>query len=293
MPRTTPEQRQLMAKAVKKGNNKNVVAKVFDVCVKTVSRWCKRDKKPGPKCFKDKPRKPKESKVTLEVELTILSLRNTFNFGTGRIQQGLINLPPYMRIVLPFCVQGVFLSRSTINDVLKKHKLNGYKNKTKSWKFFRAKKPNELWQLDIKGPFRVEGEKYWFVVCIDDYSRYLLLAEQLKHDPTVEEIEEMLIPYVRKHKPKNILTDNKPFKTEWDKWCKANSIEPLHAHPYYPQDKGKVERAIRNVAEEFIYLLTKFKQWLDGKIKNYKRWFNYKRFHRGINNYPAKLFWGC
>jgi len=265
--RTSPEQRQLMANAVKKGNNKNVVAKVFDVCVKTVSRWCKRNKKPGPKCFKDKPRKPKESKITLEVELTILSLRNTFKFGTGRIQQGLINLPPYMRIVLPICVQNVYLSRSAINDVLKKHKLNGYKNKTKSWKFFRAKKPNELWQLDIKGPFRVEGKKYWFVICIDDYSRYMLLAEQLKHDPTVEEIEDMLIPYVKKHNPKNILTDNKPFKTEWDKWCKANGIEPLHAHPYYPQDKGKVERTIRNLAEEFVNLLSKFPKWIKGKLR--------------------------
>ena len=70
------------------------------------------------------------------------------------------------------------------------------------------------------------------------------------------------------------------------------AIKPLYAHPYYPQDKGKVERAIRSISEEFIYLLSKFTVWLKGKIKNYKRWFNNKRFHRGINNYPAKLFWG-
>jgi len=38
------------------------------------------------------------------------------------------------------------------------------------------KKPNELWQLDIKGPFKIENKKYYFVICIDDYSRYLLLA---------------------------------------------------------------------------------------------------------------------
>jgi hypothetical protein len=39
-------------------------------------------------------------------------------------------------------VQGVKLSRAAINNVLKEHKLNDYKNKTKSLKFFRAKKPN-------------------------------------------------------------------------------------------------------------------------------------------------------
>lgn len=284
--RLTPDQRRLIADARKRNMKISRIAEVLGISGSTVKRWSKR------KHFNDKPRKTRESKITLEVELTILALRNTFNFGTGRIKQGLVNLPPYMREVLSTCAQGISLSRKAINDVLKKHKLNGYKNKAKSWKFFRAKKPNELWQLDIKGPFRVQGKKYYFVICIDDYSRYLLLAEQLEHEPNIEEIEDMLLPYIRKYKPKNILTDNKPFKDEWDGWCRDHGIEPLHAHPYYPQDKGKVERGIRNVSEEFIYLLKKFPKWLGGKLDNYKRWFNHMRFHLGINDYPAVLFLG-
>ncbi len=285
--RLTFELRGLIGEAMERGVNKSWVAAVLGTTRKTVYKWDKRRKH-----LKDRKRKKKKSKITLEVELSILALRNTFNLGTARIQQGLINLPSCMEVGVPIYVQRVFLSRSAINNVLKKHKINGYKIKTKSWKFFRAKKKNELWQLDIKCPFRTQSKKYYFVICIDDYSRYMLLAEQLEHDPAVEEIREMLKPYVKKYNPKNILTDNNPFKEEWDNLCKANSTEPLHAHPYYPQDKGKVERAIRNIAEEFIYLLTKFKEWLDGKIKSYKRWFNNKRFHRGINNYPAKLFLG-
>ena len=143
-----------------------------------------------------------------------------------------------------------------------------------------------------KGIAVKEGKKYYFVICIDDYSRYLLLAEQIEHDPTTEEISRMLESLIRKYHPKKILTDNNPFKEEWDKWCRFNCIEPLHAHPYYPQDKGKVERGIRNVAEEFVYLLSKFPEWLNGKLKNYRRWFNHMRFHLGINNYPAVLFLG-
>jgi hypothetical protein len=284
--RLTFEQRSLIADARRRNIKISRIAEVFDTSETTVKRWSKR------KTFKDKPRNPKESKITLEVELTILGLRNTFGWGCERIQKGLINLPPYMREVLPTCIQNVKLSRQAINDVLKKHKLNGYKKKVKSWKFFRAKRPNELWQLDIKGPFRVEGKKHYFVICIDDYSRYLLLAKQLEHDPKVEEMKNMLLPLIKKYKPKNILTDNKPFREEWDNWCKGQGIEPLHAHPYYPQDKGKVERAIRNISEEFIYLIKKFREWIDGKIKNYKQWFNHRRFHRGINDYPAALFLG-
>ena len=287
--RLTIEERRLIGKAVDRGVNKSLVAKVLGVTRKTIYKWDKRRKH-----LKDRKRKKKKSKITLKVELFILALRNTFEWGTERIKKGLPSLPKFMLDTLSKLnvkvVQGLDLSRTAINNVLKKHKINGYKNKTKSWKFFRAKKKNELWQLDIKGPFKVGGKKYYFIICIDDYSRYVLLAEQLDHCPTILEICSLLKPLVKKHKPKKILTDNNPFKEEWDNWCKDNNIESLHAHPYYPQDKGKVERAIRNFAEEFIYLLKKFPNWLNKKIKHYQRWFNNKRFHRGINAIPCELY---
>ncbi len=287
--RLTPEKRGLIGEAIDRGVNKSLVAKVLGVTRKTIYKWDKRRKH-----LKDRKRKKKKSKITLKVELFILALRNTFEWGTERIKKGLSSLPKFMLDTLSKLnvkvVQGLDLSRTAINNVLKKHKINGYKNKTKSWKFFRAKKKNELWQLDIKGPFKVGGKKYYFIICIDDYSRYVLLAEQLDHCPTILEICSLLKPLVKKHKPKKILTDNNPFKEEWDNWCKDNNIESLHAHPYYPQDKGKVERAIRNFAEEFIYLLKKFPNWLNKKIKHYQRWFNNKRFHKGINAIPSQLY---
>ena len=87
-----------------------------------------------------------------------------------------------------------------------------------------------------------------------------------------------------------MLSDNGPqFKKQWEKWCKDNGIEPIFAHPYYPQDRGKVERAIRNVSQEFIYHLKKFPEWFDGTIQKYKAWFNEKRFHRGILSVPHAL----
>lgn len=287
--RLTPDQRSLLAKVVDKLGNKSFVARIFGLNRKTVDKWSKRRKH-----TKDRKRKKVKLKVTPKAELFILALRTLFEWGTERIRKGLISLPKFMldklRKLNVDIVQEFSLSRPAINDILKKHGLNGYKNKTKSWKFFRAKRPNELWQLDIKGPFRVKGKRYWFVICIDDYSRYTILAEQLEHDPAVEEMEEMLKPYIKKCKPKSILTDNKPFKEGWDNWCKANKIEPLHAHPYYPQDKGKVERAIRNFAEEFIYLIKKFPEWLNGQIDEFKKWFNEERFHCGINAIPSQLY---
>lgn len=290
MARLTPDDRKSLVKAYKNCKNISLVAFVFGTCFNTAYSWIKRAAHAGKESFKDKPRH-KEGKVTLEVEMSILALRNTFNWGTARIQQGLMNLPSFMRKAVAFCVQNVKLSRTAINNVLTKHGINGYEKENKSWKFFRAKKKNELWQLDIKGPFVLQGKKYWFVVCIDDYSRYLLLAKQLEHDPTTNEILAMLVPLMLKHHPEKILTDNGvQFREQWKEGLQERDVEPIFAHPFYPQDKGKVERAIRNVAEEFIYLLKKFPEWINGEIEKYRRWYNEKRYHRGIHCIPIELF---
>jgi transposase-like protein len=288
-PRTTPDQRRSFVDAVKRKIRVNIVADVFNISRSTVWRWRKRAFHPGKESFKDRPRTSRPKKITSEVELSIIALRTAFDWGTARTQQALISLPDFMRQVIDGCVQGVQLSRTAINDVLRKHGLNGYKGKHESWKFFRAKEPDELWQLDIKGPFLVNGGKYWFLVCMDDYSRYLLLCEQFDHEPTTDEITNLLERLPRK--PRNLLTDNGvQFKLRWKKWCKSKGIKPLFAHPYYPQDKGKVERTIRNLAEEFVNLLRKFPDWLNGKIGEYRNWYNKERFHRGISCRPIELY---
>lgn len=133
-----------------KGISVNIVADVFNISRTTVWRWCTRAYHPGRESFKDRPKDGKSKKITCEVESSIIALSISFKWGTARIQQALLNLPEFMRKALNVCVQGVYLSRTTINNVLSKHNLNGYEGKHKAWEFFRAKKPDELWQLDIK-----------------------------------------------------------------------------------------------------------------------------------------------
>lgn len=277
-----------MVKVIRQGMAKKDAAEAFGVSRVTAWKWCKRAKHRGRESFRDLPRKPKKGKITRRVEASVVALRTTFGWGTARIRQGLINLPKFMRKKLKDCVQGIRLSRAAINGVLKRFGLNGYGREEKAWKFFRAKRPDELWQLDIKGPFWLQGRKLWFPVCVDDFSRYLLICERFDHEPTTDELTGRLEKLRRK--PEKILTDNGgQFKETWKRWCRDNGVEPLFAHPYYPQDKGKVERTIRNVAEEFVNLLRKFPEWLS-KIREYRRWYNRHRFHRGIDTQPAKLY---
>lgn len=275
--------RSLIADAIKRGIKICRIAEVFGVTRKTVRKWSKRE------VFKDRKRKPRQSKITIGVEYSILALRNSFKWGTARIQQGLKSLPSFILETIPGLVQGVELSRQAINDILKKHKLNGYNNRTKSWKFFRAKRSNELWQIDFK-EYILHGKKHYFLVLIDDYSRFLLLFKNFEHCPTTKEVCEAIHPLIEKHNPKKILADNgAQFRKQWKKYLQFMGVEPLSAHPYYPQDKGKVERAIRNLAEEFIYMIKKWPKWINN-ITDYMMWYNFERYHRGIHGIPADVY---
>ncbi len=286
--RLSPEIRGAFRKLSNKGLTATSIAGFFNTSRQTVHRWLKRGKHRGKENFKDKPRQPKESKVTVEIELSILKLRTTFGWGTARIQQGLCCLPAFVLESVK-CVQGVKLSRETVNNVLAWNNQNGYQREFKRWKFFRAKEPDLLWQIDFKGPFTVQGKKYWFLVCIDDYSRFIISAEQFDHELTTAEVTAILEK--QQKFPKAILSDHGPqFKEQWKNWCSEHGIEAHFAHPSYPQDKGKVERCIQSLNREFIHPLWKFPEWLKGKLGDYRDWFNCKRFHRGINGYPAELY---
>jgi|SRR3989344_533559 len=285
MTRLKPEQRRLIGTWIRLKVSINLIAKFLFCSRQTVWYWKNQDLRTRFDIVRNY-----EGKITIEAEITILFLRS-LGYGYARIQQRLNSAPEIEINKTKIFVQGLKVSRQTVYNVLKKHKLNGYSQKRKkAWKFFRAKYANELWQLDMK-EFKFEGRKYYFVVCIDDYSRYLLCLQLFDHAPSITEICQTIANLVNKYRPKKILTDNNPFKDSWKEWCKNNNIEAIFAHPYYPQDKGKIERANRNIAEELINIITIFHKLLNGQeILSWIKWFNEKRFHRGVKAYPAEIY---
>ena len=283
--RLNPEQRRLLGKLSRTNIPKKLLMVSFSVSRKTVWFWGKQNLH----YVSDLPSANRKFKITVETEITIIAFRNNFGYGCARIQQRLFCAPDFELEQMEIKVQGVELSRQSINEILKKWGINGYRRKNKkSWKFFRAKYANELWQLDLKR-FKFQGKKYELLVCIDDYSRFILLLHVFDHSPNISEISEAMKFLVEKYHPEKILTDNNPFQDSWERWCASMNVEALFAHPYYPQDKGKVERTIRNITEEFIDLLTHFSMFFE-RIQEYKEWFNDKRYHRGVKDYPARLF---
>jgi len=169
MTRLTPELRLQLGKLSRADIPKKVLVESFCVSRITVWFWGKQNLH----YISDLPRK-KNFKISVETEITIIAFRNNFGYGCARIQQRLFCAPGFELEQMEVKVQGVQLSRQAINKVLRKWGINGYKKKrSKAWKFFRAKYANELWQVDLK-EFYFQGKKYYLLVCIDDYSRYIL-----------------------------------------------------------------------------------------------------------------------
>lgn len=286
MCRLKPEQRLMLGKLARQDISKNVLMISFSVSRTTVWYWGKQNLH----SVSDIPHNY-VGKITIEAEITILFLRS-LGYGCARIKQRLFKAPEIELKLTEIYVQGLEVSRQSVYKVIKKHKLNGYLNRRnqKAWKFFRASCPNELWQLDMK-EFKFEGKKYYFIVCIDDYSRNLLCLQLLDHSPKIPEICQAIDGLVKKYHPKKILTDNNPFKASWAFWCWQEGIEAIFAHLHYPQDKGKVERTNRNITEELINIITKFHKILSREeLDSWMKWFNNDRMNLGIKDYPANLY---
>lgn len=98
----TPEIRECIVKAYKKGYRVKDIADMFDVHRWTVWKWVKRTRRPGRKNYKDKSRKPYtvHKKITSMVEDAILLLRDWFNWGTQRIKINMLSPSPYIRYFL-------------------------------------------------------------------------------------------------------------------------------------------------------------------------------------------------
>lgn len=283
MTRLTSELRLQLGKLARVDIPKKVLVETFCVSRTTVWFWGSQNLH----YIADLPRK-KNFKISVETEVTIIAFRNNFGYGCARIQQRLFCAPNFELEQMDIKVQGIKLSRQAINEVLRKWGINGYKKKrSKAWKFFRALYANELWQVDLK-EFVFNSKKYYLLVCIDDYSRYILCLHLFDHCPTTKDLTSSLDKL--KIRPEKILFDNGgQFQNQWKAWCISKGIEPKAAHPYYPQDKGKVERTIRNITEELIDHLSHFVMFFD-KFEEYRNWFNKKRYHRGVKDYPANLY---
>jgi transposase InsO family protein len=268
---------------------------ISDVCIafgisrETWYKWKRRYDVYGVDGLKNQSRKHniKNVKITEELEKLVLELRLNNRFGPMRIR---------FRLKRKY---GVSLGTKTIYNLLKRHKLNVLAVKLKrKYKRFEMKHPNELVQMDTKGPFYLKASrtKHYFIHVIDDCSRKVV--SKWCNRRTSEAALSVLKEWVKLHgKPNKVMHDGgKEFtSTDFKNFLILNGIKDKQIPKGYPQEQGKVEAYNKIVIAEFLQI-EELKDEKDGaeKYESFVNSYNYEREHGGINGMtPAEKFMKC
>jgi len=260
---------------------------IFGVSRQTWYKWKRRYNVYGIDGLKNHSKRPhniKNVKITKELEKIILEMRLNNRFGPMRIR---------FRLKRKY---GVNLGTKTIYNLLKRHNLNLLSIKIKrKYKRFEMKHPNELVQMDTKGPFYLKGSqnKNYFIHVIDDFSRKVVSKWCSRRNSKKALL--VLKEWVELHgKPMKVMHDGgKEFTSnKFKNYLRFHGIKDKQIPKGYPQEQGKVEAYNKIVIAEFLQVeeLIDVKDGIE-KYESFVNSYNHEREHGGINGMtPSEKF---
>jgi transposase InsO family protein len=150
---------------------------------------------------------------------------------------------------------------ATVTDILRRHGLiSPPLRPQRDLVRFEAAEPNDLWQMDFKGPIETEAGACFALTVLDDHSRFLVCLAACS-DQQTETVQEALTHAFRQYGlPRRILCDNGPpwgsdaqhRFTRLCAWLMRLGIAVRHGRPYHPQTQGKDERFHRTLNQELL-----------------------------------------
>lgn len=230
------------------------LARRFGVSRKTIYKWRRRHQNAGQAGLMDRSRRPHHSprRTSAALERAVLSLRQKHPYWGGRkLHHCLLR----MGVEAP--------APSTITRILREHDLiePAQSEQRHRWQRFERAAPNELWQMDFKGPIQLAGGGACHpLTVIDDHSRYALglractnQQHQTVHDQLTSLFECYGLPWA-------MLSDNgspwsapgKAVLTRLEVWLMRLDVRVLHGRPFHPQTQGKDERFHRTLNVELL-----------------------------------------
>lgn len=149
------------------------------------------------------------------------------------------------------------LKLSTVYRILSQtslRKLSGAKDCRK----FEAELPNDLWQSDVMhGPkIEINGrrKKTYLIAIIDDHSRLIPHACFYLSEGLPSYLRAFEAALAKRGLPRKLYVDNGPaFRSRHLEYITASlNIALIHAKPYKPQGKGKIERWFKTIRSSFL-----------------------------------------
>ena len=162
---------------------------------------------------------------------------------------------------------------------------------------FEAELPNDLWQSDVMhGPLLLCGNKRrksYLIAFIDDHSRLLPHGRFYTSEALSPFMEAFSLALLKRGLPRKLYVDNgSAFRSRQLEHTSASlGIALIHAKPYQPQGKGKIERFFKTVRTQFLPSFTG--DTLEEINDAFERWLTedyHQRCHSSTGQSPFKRF---
>ena len=221
--------------------------------VPTLQRWYYAFRGGGLEALKPKERtdKGRAQELTGEQRGLLLDIRQEYPRASA---------PLILRtLVAEGCLQEGEVSASTVRRLFVEHGLDRVSMREaragKGRRRWQAEHPGDLWHADVcHGPILRQGDRsvpLRIHALLDDASRYVVAIEACSNEREVEMLG-LLVKALRVHRrPKTLYLDNGPTYSgkALATACGRLGIRLVHAKPYDPQARGKMERWWRTLRE--------------------------------------------
>lgn len=295
--RVTPmtERKAFLEEALQNDINFSQLCQKYGISRKTGYKWFGRAQEEGTLELPDRSRRPNTSpnQVSPEIEHKVLEIRAEHPAWGGR---------KIRRILCDQELQGV-PAISTITMILKRNRMIDPLKalEHKAFQRFEHEHPNDLWQMDYKGSFRLlEGGLCQPLTVLDDHSRFLLGLRACPNQRGITVQKQLTAIFEEYGLPKRMLMDNgSPWGDDLDSrytklttWLLRLGVSISHGRPYHPQTQGKDERLHRTLQEELL-IRTSFSNLLEAQ-KGFDDWryvYNFVRPHEALSmEVPASRY---
>lgn len=226
--------------------------KEYEFSVSSIKNWYYKYQKNGFKSLESKKRSDLNicRKINNETKQKIINLRDEYPYINGSTI--------YKKLIDEKYINVNDVSLNTILRYLKSNNLKASQIVRKEMKMFEMESVNDCWQSDTSdGPYLIlDGIKYRtkLIMFIDDKSRMILGYKFFLNDTAVN-MQSVLKSAIKTYGvPKRLFVDNggSYANKQLSLICASLGIELIHAKPYSPESKAKIERSFRTIKDGWM-----------------------------------------